>query len=233
MTPDTEPKLLTLELSFQDILDRLPLSCHQDRLRQIAWTVFETVRTLWDPVAMVRWFDFETGPDNQSGRILLSSGEPVPIRLNASMSFLEPATRVMVSVCTIGGSIEPAQEKIRSKADPLEAYVMDIIGLAMLEKTGALIKNQAEEAAWRLGFGVSPYLSPGSVHGWDLEEQSLLCRLLPLEKIGVTLKDNGTLHPLKTITALIGIGPGYTAVKVGSTCDVCSRKQTCQMKQHH
>ncbi len=79
--------------------------------------------------------------------------------------------------------------------------------------------------------GVSPFLSPGSVHGWELEEQSKLCSLLPIERINVIIKNDTVLFPLKSITALIGIGPGYDSNKVGSTCDVCSKKNKCEMKQ--
>ena len=55
--------------------------------------------------------------------------------------------------------------------------------------------------------------------------------LLPIERINVNIKNNTVLFPLKSVAAVIGIGPGYDATQVGSTCDVCSKRDTCQMRQ--
>jgi len=121
--------------------------------------------------------------------------------------------------------------KASSKKDLLEAYLIDLLGLIVLEKTGHVIKRIAEKQAQKSGCGVSPFMSPGSVHGWELEEQVNLCTLLPLEKISVKIREDGVLSPFKTISCLIGLGQGYDAVQVGSTCQICSKNHDCQMKK--
>ncbi len=136
----------------------------------------------------------------------------------------------MVSSYTIGQTLDTEFANVSSKKSLLEAYMVDLIGLAALEKTGAIIKKSAENQARSLGWGVSPFLSPGSVHGWELEEQLKLCSLLPMDQINVKIREDAVLSPLKSIAALIGIGPGYDSIEVGSTCDVCSLRSNCDMK---
>ncbi|SHO52042.1 hypothetical protein [Desulfopila aestuarii] len=98
-------------------------------------------------------------------------------------------------------------------------------------RTGHIIKEIAEKTAEESGRKVSPFLSPGSVHGWELEEQFTLCSLLPLQSIGVALSSNGILIPFKSLSCMIGIGTGYSSSQVGTTCQVCSRNARCEMQQ--
>ncbi len=78
---------------------------------------------------------------------------------------------------------------------------------------------------------MSPFLSPGSIHGWELEDQQKLCSILPLNEIDVQILDDSVLIPFKSLSCLIGIGAGYKANLVGTTCQVCSKNNDCQMKQ--
>ncbi len=110
----------------------------------------------------------------------------------------------------------------------MDAYLYDIIGLAVLEKVRQRINRLVEAEAREMNWGVGPFLSPGSVHGWDLDDQVNLCALLPMEKIGVTRSEKGILEPFKTLSCLIGIGPDYSARTVGETCEVCSKKDRCE-----
>ncbi len=110
-----------------------------------------------------------------------------------------------------------------SKGDLLEAYFLDLIGLIVLNKVEQTVKEIAEKQGRNLGWGVSPFLSPGSIHGWELEEQLKLCTLLPLKSINVKIRGDAVLSPFKTIPCLIGLGPGYDSVQVGTTCQVCSK----------
>jgi len=159
------------------------------------------------------------------------SGNHVTFDFGYSFQFLTHARYVLISVFTTGREFEKKLQHTSSKGDPLDAYFLDLIGLTALEKAGQTIKKIAEKQAGKLGWGVSPFLSPGSVHGWDLANQMKLCSLLPLEKIDVTFQNDSVLSPLKTVSCLIGTGPGYRSVHVGTTCQVCSKKDTCPMKQ--
>jgi hypothetical protein len=67
--------------------------------------------------------------------------------------------------------------------------------------------------------------------GQELEAVSKkLCSLLSLEKINVNIREDAILSLFKTVSCLIGLGPGYDTDKVGSICQVCSKNHDCQMK---
>ncbi|NOQ66012.1 MAG: hypothetical protein GQ556_02185, partial [Desulfobacterales bacterium] len=73
--------------------------------------------------------------------------------------------------------MEKESNKASQQGDFLEAFFLDLVGLIVLEKTGNIIKQLAQQKAVESGWGVGPFLSPGSVHGWKLEEQKKLCSL--------------------------------------------------------
>ncbi len=221
---------LKVDVDFQTLSKKLKTSRDIPEINATAQNLLEKMQGKWESCALLKWFDFKLDQKTGDGRICDGSGGFVPLCLGASACFLEQAARVMVSVHTIGGRIDSEYADAVSKGNMLEAYIIDLIGLTALEKTTDMITGAAEEEAEKRGWGVGPFLSPGSVHGWNIEEQSRLCSLLPVEKINVTMKDNFVLSPVKTIAALIGIGPDYGAAKVGTTCAVCSKKDNCQMK---
>ncbi len=119
------------------------------------------------------------------------------------------------------------------KGDHLDAYFFDLIGLIVLDKVNTAIKDTAEKKAIEHGLGVSPFLSPGSVHGWELAEQVKLCSFLPLETIDVSIRDDAVLSPFTSISCLIGVGQDYNNIQVGTTCQICSKKHECQMKHNN
>jgi hypothetical protein len=227
---------LQIDLSFPDLEKQIKTAKNSPGILKTARETLEKIQGQWEPAILSQWFDFEIDKKTGFGRIGHDSAQtihPILLDMGHSIKFLEQAKYVMVAAYTIGESLDIETARSSSKGNMLEAYMMDLIGLAVLEKTADRVKEQAQTQAKNHGWGVSPFLSPGSVHGWELEDQSKLCSLLPIKKIDVTITNDAVLSPLKSIIALIGIGPGYDSNKVGSTCDVCSKKDTCQMRQTH
>ena len=222
---------LNSDVTLQNILERLKTSKNSPEIYKTAQTVLEKMQGKWKSAALFQWFNFELDQKKGFGRICQKSGEVVQINLGQSIKFLKPATHVILGVYSVGEGLDGESANTSLEGNLLEAYIIDLIGLAALEKICAVIKKKAEDQARKVGWGVSPFLSPGSVHGWDLEEQSKLCQLLPIDRINVSIKNNSVLFPLKSIVALIGIGSDYETAKVGSKCDVCSKRDNCQMKR--
>ena len=222
---------ITMNINFKDIALKIKTSNNNSEILNIARKVFNKAKNIWRPMAVYQWFEFENiGRDNR-GRIIQSSICHVDFDFGYSFQFVSPARYALVSVYTAGQELELESKQASSNGDILQAYFLDIIGLAVLDQVEQTIKNIAEKQAVNQKMGVSPFLSPGSVHGWKLEEQIKLCSLLPLEKINVTVQNDAVLLPFKTVSCLIGLGPGYNNTKVGSTCQVCSKNHDCQMKQ--
>ena len=219
------------EVTFQDLEQNVTFSSDNPEILETAKRTLRKAKGIIFPKAVYQWFAFEKTDKDKSGSIFQRSGNHVTFDFGYSFQFLTHARYVLISVFTTGREFEKKLQHTSSKGDPLDAYFLDLIGLTALEKAGQTIKKIAEKQAGKLGWGVSPFLSPGSVHGWDLANQMKLCSLLPLEKIDVTFQNDSVLSPLKTVSCLIGTGPGYRSVHVGTTCQVCSKKDTCPMKQ--
>lgn len=224
---------LQIDVTFQDLEKKIKTSGNSPEIFKTARATLEKMRDKWEPAVLFQWFDFELDEGAASGHIIKNSGEFIHLNLGHSIKFLNQARCVMVSSYTIGQTLDIESANTSSSGSFLEAYMIDLIGLTSLEKTGNIVKKKAEDQARNLGWGVSPFLSPGSVHGWSLKEQPTLCGLLPIEQIKVTIKNDAVLFPFKSICALIGIGPGYDSNEVGSACDVCSKRNKCEMKQEN
>lgn len=222
---------LQIDVTFQDVEKLIKTSGNSSGIFQAARETLEKVQGMWEPAALLQWFDFEIDEKTTCGRILQPSGDVIQLDFGHSIQFLKEARYVMVSSYTIGHTLDTKFSDASSNGSLLEAYMVDLIGLAALEKTSAIVKGIAENQARNLGWGVSPFLSPGSVHGWELEEQLKLCALLPMDQIKMKIRNDAVLSPFKSLAALIGIGPGYDSTKVGSTCDICSLRNNCDMKQ--
>jgi hypothetical protein len=220
---------LQIDVTPQDLVGQIKTSASRPEMLSVAQKTLDKVDKKWNPSALCCWFEIRSGKPDTIGSIR-NSTSGVNIDFGYSIEFLKHATHALVSVYTAGNELENESKKASEKGDFLEAFFIDIIGLIVLEKTGNYIKQIAEKKATDLGWGLSPFLSPGSVHGWELAEQKKLCSLLPLEKINVNIRKDAILSPFKTISCLIGLGAGYDTVKVGTTCQVCSKKHDCQMK---
>ena len=230
----TQPHVLPhfdAEVTFQDLEQKFNISRDNPEIFETAKKTLNKAKEIIFPKAVYQWFEFEKTGKDKSGCIIQRSGDHVRFDFGYSFQFLTHARYVLISVFTTGQAFEKELQRTSSKGDPLEAYFLDLIGLIALEQVGQKIKEIAEKRARNLGWGVSPLLSPGSIRGWGLEDQGKLCSLLPLDKIDVTFQIDSVLSPLKTVTCLIGVGPDYESVHVGTTCQVCSNRETCLMKQ--
>lgn len=230
----TQPHVLShinVELTFCDLEKKFKISSDSPEILETAKRTFNQAKGIWHPKAVYQWFEFENTDKDNLGCIIQNSGDRFTFDFGHSFQFLKHARYTLISVYTAGQEFEKESKRSSSKGDLLEAYFFDLIGLTALDQAGQTIKEIAEKQARSLGWGVSPFLSPGSVHGWDLEAQVQLCSVLPVEKIDVQIQSNSALSPLKTVACVIGIGPEYSAAHVGTTCQVCSQNDVCQMKQ--
>jgi hypothetical protein len=185
-------------------------------------------QTLWQPLIVYDWFDVKT-VEGESVH-LISPNHPETesiLHVGPKADLLDSAQRVVVSVITIGPDLERRVQELQSTGQVLQAYLLDSAGVVALGAAGEAVRCLVEETAAELGWGVGAYLSPGSLVGWRLQGQRTLCALLPVDTIGVRLNKHHVLEPHKSASGLIGIGPGYETVTVGSVCKFCALKNTC------
>lgn len=231
---DARPQVrscLKVPITFEAFAKKIKTSNNVSGIMNAAETVLSEVEDLWHPAIIYQCLPFEHGARKNWGCIVQDDGKRLHFDFGAAFRYLMGAEYLFLSIYTAGMPLEPASSK--SPNDLLRAYLIDLIGLAVLDKVGQVSIEIAEKKAAALGWGVGPVLSPGSVRGWELEDQKKLCSVLPLEKINVRITENAVLSPLQTLSCAIGIGPGYHCRHVGDYCRACAIKDKCRLKETH
>jgi hypothetical protein len=176
---------------------------------------------LIEPAVLYDVFSLDRVADEKA---FLSNGHVLSVGPLADL--LEPAEEILAAVCTIGPRLEAAVNS-GFDGDAMLSLMVDSAGVIALSHVGERAVDLAEQRAVSKNQGVSPALSPGSLPGWTLRSQRELTALLPIADIGVSLKDSNLLVPYKSVSVVIGIGPGYREQEVGSMCHICALKEHC------
>ncbi len=223
---------IEVDVTIDEVLKAIPGTRPLEKIVAPLEQSLMAARKIWCSRAVCCWLDIKQITAETITLALPGEERSVTLSPGFSTRFLAKAEAVLAAVYTLGPELEEYGASLSASGDFLGAYFTDIIGLVVLDKAGEKIRTLVENRAKALGWGVSPFLSPGSVHGWNLDDQSLLCSFLPLETLGVKISKDAILTPFKSISCLIAVGSGYASSRVGSTCEVCSKKDTCTMKNH-
>ena len=122
-------------------------------------------------------------------------------------------------VTTAGNSFDAW---IKSKAfggDVLAEYLCSSIGSVIADKVADAIQEEVNNYAIKIGKGITNRYSPGYC-SWNIREQRGIFDLLPADKIGVTLTPSFLMKPIKSVSGIIGIGPGKNPGPY--MCDLCN-----------
>lgn len=222
---------IPIELHYADVLRNLPSSVNIDTLLKPIEDSLEALSKVWHPRALLRWLAVEKISDTNIVLLLPENKTQTSLALGFSSRFMKQAKYGMIAIYTVGQELEKAAMTASSEKRHLDSYLYNLIGLTVLEKIGDCINKIVESQAFNLDWKVGPFLSPGSVHGWELHDQRSLCSLLPVQDIDVQCAENGVFHPFNTISCLIGIGPNYSTTTVGSSCQVCSNYDQCEIRE--
>jgi hypothetical protein len=142
--------------------------------------------------------------------------------------FFQGASRIAVFMATVGNEITRQAEMRRNAGDVFAGRVLDAIGSWATERTAeALMTHLASHLGPEESFTVR--YSPGFC-GMDLSQQRILFRLAPADAIGITLLPSLFMHPLKSISGLIGLGPLAVVGVHLSPCEPCPLVN-CHMRQ--
>ena len=134
---------------------------------------------------------------------------------------------VSVIGCTIGEQLENIASQ-RMVSDPVYGFALHGMGIASLEALANAVCSYFENFAQGNRMHATMYLNPG-MEGWTLAEgQKQIFNLADFSAIGLELKPSTVLHPLKSLTMVIGMGSEST--KKGSPCDFCPKRDTCQYR---
>lgn len=192
---------------------------------QAALKAYDEGKTLLDMKFSAEFFNV-TDFDENHIIIRADGGKEERLFVGPRIGYLYPAHETAIALCTVGKGIVEAMNKYE-KDDPLLFYYMDAFGVRALKEVSETMRRFVADYAAQKGFGVGPSMQPGSVAGWSVRGQDDLYRLAHGDKLSLSLNAASFLVPHLSNSALIGIGPDYTATSVGSMCHECPRHDVC------
>lgn len=118
---------------------------------------------------------------------------------------LRGAEKLLFFVCTAGPSISMQSSELLKGEDPAKGYIYDQVGTYLVEAAGDRMQQLIKEDLKLAGNGITNRYSPGYCH-WSVSDQHKLFSLFPAAPCGVTLTGSALMHPVKSISGLIGVG---------------------------
>jgi len=130
--------------------------------------------------------------------------------------------RVAYCVCTIGSALEDEVTRLSDDGELLRAVLLDAAGSVAAEAAADYMDRCIQEEAAGLGLKTSCRASPG-YGDWDIREQAKLFRLVPAERIGVTLSESSMMTPRKSVSFAIHIAERPARLRSENSCRNCDR----------
>ena len=124
-------------------------------------------------------------------------------------------------IVTAGMGPESRARELMEQGEFLEGYITDLVASTMVDSIADQVQEHIRRMAADQELLISNRYSPGYC-SWDVSEQQKLFSLFPKNCCDITLTDSSLMSPIKSISALLGIGP---SVKYQDyTCEICSMK---------
>jgi hypothetical protein len=140
------------------------------------------------------------------------------------------ATDLVLGVCTVGDAIsQRISEQLRSE-QRLRALFLDDLGSWAVDQVRQQLCRMIEGDATSRDLHASASLSPGESE-WSVAEQAVIFSLVDAREIGVTLNESMVMSPVKSLSMMIGVGPGPLGVEGASNCDFCTIRERCSYRQ--
>lgn len=142
---------------------------------------------------------------------------------------LRGVEKLLLFVCTAGLSISRKSSELLKGEDPAKGYIYDQVGTYLVEAAGDRMQMLIKEELALTGERITNRYSPGYCH-WSVSEQHKLFSLFPAAPCGVTLTGSALMHPVKSISGLIGIGKEVRYREY--QCDLCLNLECIYRKIH-
>jgi hypothetical protein len=166
------------------------------------------------------------GLDGAARDLLCADGQhaPVPWALPASGQL----TAVACCVCTVGPALPARVQSLFAQKRRALAVALDEIGNELLFALGRRAEDRMLADARRQGLTMAGELRAGDP-GLALTAQALVLRLAGAAELGVTLTPTLLMQPVKTSSAVMGVGIALPATQ-WSRCDECRSRDLCALR---
>ena len=141
-------------------------------------------------------------------------------------SVVAGASELAIGVCTAGSAISQRISEHQRNGKRLRAMFLDDLGSWGVDQVRQQVCRTIEDQAVARGWRASASLSPGESE-WSVAEQAVIFSLLDASPIGVVLSESMVMSPIKSLSLIVGIGPGPLGVEGASNCDFCTIRERC------
>jgi len=175
---------------------------------------------LLSPAVAIRWLPIlKVSPRHVSlegGKALTG---PLPGRQ------LAKAAEVAVALCTIGPALELHSSSLRA-SDPAAALALDAVGSAAVARLTDEACEVIRRRARASGQGTTTAFGPG-LPGWPVDPgQREVFSIMDGSSVGVTLSPSQQMVPLKSLSFVVGVGPGLEGQN--PPCRFCQLGESCR-----
>ena len=134
---------------------------------------------------------------------------------------IKSAGSIAIFACTAGQGISDWSKKIMAEGDLTAGYIVDVVGSEVVEAAVDKMQFMLSEQMTAAGLKISNRFSPGYCR-WNVSEQHKLFSLLPENFCSIRLSSTALMHPLKSVSGVIGIGKDVSFNPY--ICHVCDVK---------
>ena len=188
-------------------------------VREVAWALEEVIQVTRPRFCyrVVKGVLDERPPRLWIGETCLEVGGVIARQLRGSEAFA-------LFVATAGSEYD---EWCKRQDDVLRAFVVSTIGSVVVERCADLMEKTLQGAIEKLGWLHTNRFSPGYC-GWDVKGQHQLFSLLDPAPCGVTLTEGAMMHPVKSVSGVVGVGAAVR--RHPYTCGLCNMENCYKRK---
>lgn len=137
--------------------------------------------------------------------------------------YLKGSEEAALFLCTAGALFSDEAHALNAAGEFVEAYIIDAIGSMSVERAMDRIHRALGEEQAERGLKITNRYSPGYCN-WPLVDQQPLFQFVGENPTGITLSASCLMHPIKSVSGIIGIGEKARRRAYG--CVICQNK-TC------
>lgn len=209
--------------------------CHDNKLKKVNKTIIKITReeiergyNLFEPKGIyspvkIKQISFSGGRVDLKNSLCLNFS-------NSIINLLNGTNYLVLGVVTIGSSLENKVSEFFAQGEYPRAIALDAVGTVAVESLSRHIRNLVCQDAKKQYFRTTRYFSPG-YDDWDISQQKDIFKVIPTNKIGVTLTESCMILPRKSLSWIIGIGKGVIiSPEERDACKICKLKN-CQYRK--
>ncbi|MBD3320899.1 MAG: methionine synthase [Chitinivibrionales bacterium] len=156
----------------------------------------------------------------RNGDLRFSTGKMIAAQIKKSET-------ICVFLTTIGPGLETISRALLHGDDPVKGYVIDTLASEATEAAVDLFAGHMLEYCAENNWKMTNRFSPGYC-GWSVAEQKNLFSLFPENTCGITLSESCLMHPIKSVSGIIGLGKNVK--KQPYPCEFCTMNNCIKRK---